>query len=1365
MKKLSKSLVMLCVLSLFLLLSALSASAQDNVVSCSDTVTGETCTVEFTDDTLATVKKVTNGVVYRLNATSTNNSAFTWNFTQNSTAASLGADVVEKLFYKNGESRVDTGVRYNYEYNTETKRGVLTLYAKDGVTFSNEWTAWAFPNAYMKELVVRSSDNEASASAYDTYGVGSGNYAGGYFEKANVKEIVIGDGITAVPTWAFNYYTALEKVTVTEKLTVISSWTFSRCNKLNAFLISGREYEQNSYILDFSNIKSTSYTSFSESFQSWGSAIPKPLNIYLGSGICSLKAGKNTAFGYKAQSGNANHATGTINCYTPTGTSCPWIEDIASRGSKYNVNVFPMDVNCVTERGWQIRVKAYNGLRGVFGYDESSADGISLIKDGVLEANPEKNVPRSSATSYELIEYGAIVVPDYAGGDIASVTKADYGLTLDSETLTYIVPAGTKAKKVSVWSEGEDKKPGTFVISIVRYSETNLKTKVFMTGYEILKNSETGDVKILYSADTGAHIPSESIYDVTIGMYTDGLINHSVEEDNVFWSVLEPCRETISFTDTWYDETNYTYYSGDTAKTKVTSISYTLEDGGKNLRDKTNSGAAGNVLVSVFKVGSDGYTAIARPANWQSDVTFYGGTFTSEQYSRANFLSEKFIGVPINTLVIDEGIGRVYAGAVSGFQVKTSNERKQADGTTTTVYYTSSLSTIIYSASVTGFEGQAFVGDSKIEALVRFNKDTEDPYYVKNHRENGIFDIGRKNSSGNYLNYGTSYVFSSCPLIKEVLLPLSSTQKTFTNLSGMFAYSTGIKKIYAPDSGYPIPADGTADFRGTGWKFDADIETCTGNATFRDVSVLKVINDDGTRCSRETAGYGKTFSWDDVPPELSELTIGGVPLANYTVTSDEGNLIDFTDEVTSLQSWITLYAGSAQGDSTGEIVLKASEDIGFTEYSAVLEGSVLTITVNPYGVDISVATEYLKSMINERESETITAVNVKKTTLEGTSMLENTYYKLTHDKALNVTYLGGSITYGQGATSTNDDTGTCWTSLTTKWLRESFPNAVITPNNAGIQDTTSDYGLFRLERDVFSENIPDLLFIEYTSNDGNESPNGVEKISARTESIIRLVREKNPYCDVIFIYTKPTADAMANTSPVFAASRQLSEYYGLIQLPVGEILYNKVMTEDLLLDSVTDRTKYGNNTLSKDSVHPTDAGYALYMKLIGEYLNRYLVTNAPQNPSYTADTREALNSNIMLTPNMYNITDVIEAPDGWTITEGKYIGRGHKEKESVNWLSSSTAGAEFTFTFTGNAFGLMFYRSSDGADIEYSVDGGKYTSFTIGALYNHMRTKLLEYNLASGTHTVTVRVKGSSAGSVLNVIKIMVNGTMTTLGE
>jgi len=88
----------------------------------------------------------------------------------------------------------------------------------------------------------------------------------------------------------------------------------------------------------------------------------------------------------------------------------------------------------------------------------------------------------------------------------------------------------------------------------------------------------------------------------------------------------------------------------------------------------------------------------------------------------------------------------------------------------------------------------------------------------------------------------------------------------------------------------------------------------------------------------------------------------------------------------------------------------------------------------------------------------------------------HTMAKINAGQEVTVAYLGGSITAMNG-----------WRNKTTEWLRATYPRASFKEVHAAIGGTGSDLGVFRLGRDVLAHH-PDLLFVEFATNDGGTPP-------------------------------------------------------------------------------------------------------------------------------------------------------------------------------------------------------------------------------------------------------------------------------------
>lgn len=350
--------------------------------------------------------------------------------------------------------------------------------------------------------------------------------------------------------------------------------------------------------------------------------------------------------------------------------------------------------------------------------------------------------------------------------------------------------------------------------------------------------------------------------------------------------------------------------------------------------------------------------------------------------------------------------------------------------------------------------------------------------------------------------------------------------------------------------------------------------------------------------------------------------------------------------------------------------------------------------------------------------------------------LSNTYYRLTHDKELNVAYLGGSITQGGNASEYSKN----WVALTTAWLSEQFPDAVVNENNSGISNTGSNYGIFRLEHDIFDIAVPDLIFIEFTSNDWGRF--GDLNISRQNESIIRKLYEVNPKVDIVFLYTNFGSD-----SPCRRASTALAQHYGLLVVDPGSELKRRIDEEE---GGVYD--KYSN-----DKIHPNDVGHAFYLEKITEQFSKYLVDDAPEKAEYLDFVLpEPLNeSGLFMNPEIIEpIT--LDVPEGFELSKRNLKMKNRTYEYGVR---TKQEGAEYSFSFEGTGFGLLVNKTSSVSDIQYSVDGGEFKNYSIGDMHNydHGQMYILEYDLEEGNHDVVIRNVASKYGTDLIIMGICIN--------
>ncbi len=134
----------------------------------------------------------------------------------------------------------------------------------------------------------------------------------------------------------------------------------------------------------------------------------------------------------------------------------------------------------------------------------------------------------------------------------------------------------------------------------------------------------------------------------------------------------------------------------------------------------------------------------------------------------------------------------------------------------------------------------------------------------------------------------------------------------------------------------------------------------------------------------------------------------------------------------------------------------------------------------------------------------------KRATLEegNTFRLQQVFSRMAAGEKVNVAYLGGSITEGYLVNIRKN-----YAYKTMSWMREFFGNDRIIYNNAGLSGTSSTIGLLRVQQDVLDK-APDLVFVEFAVNDGNDSTSRM-----MYESLVKRLLTSETAPAVVLIFT------------------------------------------------------------------------------------------------------------------------------------------------------------------------------------------------------------------------------------------------------
>ena len=376
------------------------------------------------------------------------------------------------------------------------------------------------------------------------------------------------------------------------------------------------------------------------------------------------------------------------------------------------------------------------------------------------------------------------------------------------------------------------------------------------------------------------------------------------------------------------------------------------------------------------------------------------------------------------------------------------------------------------------------------------------------------------------------------------------------------------------------------------------------------------------------------------------------------------------------------------------------------------------------------------------------------------SALANTYKLLTLQKKLTIGYFGGSITGGSSAKKVIRNGGVfsedgsmmdSYVNRVSSWFKEKFPEAKIETVNSGVSDTHSQFGVYRLEDTLMNSkghDMPDLVFIEFTTNDWIYGDHTKEVIKAEVESIIVNIRKINPYADIVIVATNVSS---IENSEAKQAHKEVADYYGLPFIDVGSELQKNKTGRGYPAESAKNGTLY----YTTDNLHPSAEGFKVYLKTITPVLSEHLdglELKSNKLYSYRDNTPSQLSSDL-ITPNTvqadkFTLLDKATLKP-YALTVSMYGTSVNKAKmvSIVDWCVSVEKDGSIKADFVGNSLGIFISMSDNNVEIEYSIDGGEWNTFAVNnsklshQKYAHLQAFSLKNGLSDGSHTVTIRNK------------------------
>ncbi len=349
--------------------------------------------------------------------------------------------------------------------------------------------------------------------------------------------------------------------------------------------------------------------------------------------------------------------------------------------------------------------------------------------------------------------------------------------------------------------------------------------------------------------------------------------------------------------------------------------------------------------------------------------------------------------------------------------------------------------------------------------------------------------------------------------------------------------------------------------------------------------------------------------------------------------------------------------------------------------------------------------------------------------------LPNVFAKLQRGGAVNIAYLGGSITAQPG-----------YRVKTFEWFKTQFPQAKLTEINAAIGGTGSDLGVFRVGQDVLAHQ-PDLVFVEFAVNDGGAAP---EQIHRCMEGIVRQTWRANPETDICFVYT--IANNMIDEWKTgklprsVAAMEQLAGHNGIPSIHFGREIAKLAAADRLIIAGPLPKTDAERSALgdkivfAPDKVHPhIETGHQIYFETAVRAFEKMRASGKPaaheMKAPFVADNLE----NAKLVP-----FSKAKLSAGWQRLPADHKLAATFSRRLPEIWHANQPGDSAEFKFRGTAVGIYDLVGPDCGQVSVTLDGvtaAKPTArFDSYCTYHRLASFFPSRSLTAGEHTLRLEI-------------------------
>ena len=309
--------------------------------------------------------------------------------------------------------------------------------------------------------------------------------------------------------------------------------------------------------------------------------------------------------------------------------------------------------------------------------------------------------------------------------------------------------------------------------------------------------------------------------------------------------------------------------------------------------------------------------------------------------------------------------------------------------------------------------------------------------------------------------------------------------------------------------------------------------------------------------------------------------------------------------------------------------------------------ALLSCIVQP---DSANAARYRRSHRNFHHMRTTSSVQAQ-TVMPGKSLSFADFDRRARaGQHLNVVFFGASLTWG--ANSSNP-LKTSYRALASQRLAAKYPKAHFNFVDAAIGGTSSQVGVFRLNRDVLAYK-PDLVFLDFSANDDIDSVDAPKLASY--ESLVRriLVEAHAPVVQVIFPFRWNVEFGDLTKMARRLAHQKIANYYGVPSGDAIAVAKQRVAAKTITLPELW----------PFDGSHPGDKGYDLFADVAMDAFQRSVAnrTVCRVPPQMLHETTYLQNARVRLSS--------LGAPGTGALPAGWRVGAANRTSEWFDMLMS-----------------------------------------------------------------------------------------------